>query len=127
VEGWSSFEATRAGDTFAWCTRKSCVLRLLVHTPGDRIVRLRAFPFRYEGAPPQQASVTINGRHVVTLPLPGGENVFVFGAERSFWKRGANVLRFDMSYAEAPADLDPTTNDGRRLSVGLDWIEVIRR
>ncbi|MGH7634809.1 MAG: hypothetical protein ACRENC_13825, partial [Gemmatimonadaceae bacterium] len=66
AEGWSTFESSKSGDTFAWCQEIACSLHLEEHAPADRVVRLRAFPFRYPGAPPQKAEVTLNGQHIAT-------------------------------------------------------------
>lgn len=126
-EGWSTFEGTRAGDTFAWCTQVRCTVNVLVITPDDRVIRFRAFPFRYPGAPPQRATVSINDKPVASVMIPDGENVFSFGAEKRFWRAGTNVLRFDLAYAEVPKEHVPGTDDGRRLSIAIDWLEIIRR
>ena len=125
--GWSSFEGTRSGDTFAWCTARSCSVRVHVVSADNRIVRLRVRPFRYPGAPPQRATVSINDKPVSTLTLPEGDNVLTIGADRRFWHTGVNALRFDLAYAEAPKEHIPGTDDDRRLSIAVDWIEISRR
>jgi hypothetical protein len=125
--GWSSFEGTRSGDTFAWCTTRSCSVRVNVASVDDRIIRLRVRPFRFPGAPPQRATVSINDNPASTLTLPDGDAVLTVGADRRFWHKGRNELRFDLDYAEVPKERVPGTDDDRRLSIAVDWIEIIRR
>ena len=98
-----------------------------VVTLDARVVRFRAFPFGYPGAPPQRATVSINDKPVATMTVPEGESVLAFGAEKRLWHAGANVLRFDLAYAEIPKERVPGSDDNRRLSIAIDWLEILRR
>src|SRR4029079_9069032 len=121
------FEATPTGDTFAWCARKSCTLKLNLQSRADRIVRLRVFPFRFPEAPPQSATVVLNGTPLTKLTLPDGPSVLSFAIERTHLRTGTNWLRFDFAYAEAPKNASPPSEDTRTLSTAFDWLEVIQR
>jgi hypothetical protein len=127
AEGWSTFETTPAGDGFVWCRQKACVLHFAVNAPSERVVRMRVFPFRYPGAPPQSVAVSVNGNAVASLSVPEGENVLTFGIDGKHLRQGSNRMRFEFAYAESPKDHVPGSTDERRLAVAFDWLEVVVR
>jgi len=125
TRGWSSFERTGAGDTYVWAQARAASVTLRAGGPADRIIRFRAWPFRYEGAPPQRVTVVLNDVTLGTFPLPDGPTVVETPSPAAAWKRGKNVLTFDFAYAEAPKDRIAGADDGQTLAAGFDWLEVL--
>lgn len=123
--GWSGFEKTEAGDTFAWAQSREARVTVLASASADRLVRFRAWPFRWEGAPPQTVSVSVNEVRLGTLTLGVGPRVYTLASPGPAWKPGPNVLTFDFAYAEAPRDRVPGAVDTRTLAAAFDWIELV--
>lgn len=123
--GWSGFEKTEAGDTFAWAQAREAEVRLVAPGAADRLVRFRAWPFEWEGAPPQTVSLSVNGTRFATVTLSKGPAVFGGVAPAAAWKEGANTLKLEFRWAEAPKDRVPGADDTRTLSAAFDWIEVL--
>jgi hypothetical protein len=124
TSGWSGFERNEIQDTFVWCAAKQCTLTIELHEKRDRRVRLRLWPFRWPGAPPQQAVANVNGAYAGTLELKEQSTVWELRVAAARWKEGHNVLRFDFDYAEAPAGHIPNSDDPRPLSAAFDWLEL---
>ncbi|MDX9733222.1 MAG: hypothetical protein RBU36_03775 [Thermoanaerobaculia bacterium] len=125
TRGWSAFERTGAGETYVWAQARTATITLRAGRPDDRIVRFRAWPFRYPGAPPQQVTVALNDVTLGTFPLPDGPSVVETPSPAAAWKDGWNVLTFDFAYAEAPRERIAGADDGRTLAAGFDWLEVL--
>lgn len=123
--GWSGFEKTGAGDTFSWAQAREAEVRLVAPGAADRLVRFRAWPFEWEGAPPQTVSVSVNGTRFATVTLAKGPAVYGGIAPATLWKEGANTLGLEFGWAEAPKDRVPGADDTRTLSAAFDWIEVV--
>lgn len=123
--GWSSFERTAAGDTFVWALARAAKVSVRLGRPADRLVRFRAWPFRYEGAPAQLVTVVLNDVTLGTFPLPDGPSVVSTPSPQAAWRDGENVLTFDFAFAEAPKDRVPGAADGRTLAAAFDWIEIL--
>lgn len=98
---------------------------VLAAGPGDRLVRFRAWPFSWEGAPPQSVTVSVNGARVATLPLPGGAAVQGVVTPAAAWAEGENALELEFAWAEAPRDRVPGAGDARTLAAAFDWLEVL--
>ena len=125
TEGWSGFETTAAGDTFVWARAREARASVLAGAGADRLVRFRAWPFRWEGAPPQTVAVAVNGVQLTKLTLSDGPRVYAATSPAAAWKEGTNVLTFTFAYAEAPQDRIPGTGDTRTLAAAFDWIEIL--
>ena len=123
--GWSGFEKTDRGDTFAWAQAREAEVTLVAPGSADRLVRFRAWPFEWPGAPPQTASVSVNATTFATDTLVGGPAVYGAVAPAAAWREGANTLRFEFAWAEAPKDRAPGADDSRTLAAAFDWIEVV--
>ena len=123
--GWSGFETTDAGDTFAWAQAREARVVLLAPGAADRLVRFRAWPFGWEGAPPQTVAVSLNGARFASVTLSAGPAVYGAVSPAAAWKEGTNTLTFEFAWAEAPKDRVPGADDTRTLSAAFDWIEVV--
>ncbi len=124
--GWSRWERDAAGDTFVWAMRSSATLTLDSAADGDRVIRFRAWPFQWDGAPTQRAGVFLNGAKLTDLAMKEGARVYAIDAPRTAWKRGANELRFDFDWTSAPQE-HSQTSDERTLAACFDWLDVIAK
>lgn len=122
--GWSGFEVTPEGDTFCWSQAARAKLALSDRGDGDRLIRLRCWPFRYPGAPPQTLTVWVNGAKIDTTTLLDGPRVYSFSSPKAVWLPGTNEIAFEFAYAETPKDRLPGSEDERKLSAAMDWLEV---
>ncbi len=125
ASGWSGFERTPEGDTFSWAQAREARATVLAAAASDRLVRFRAWPFRWEGAPPQTVAVSVNEVRLGTLTLGDGPRVYSLVSPGAAWKDGPNVLTFEFAYAEAPRDRIPGAADTRPLAAAFDWIEIV--
>lgn len=125
TSGWSGFEKTAAGDTFVWAQARDVRTRVFAGAAADRLVRFRAWPFRWDGAPPQTVTVSVNDVRLGTFDLGDGPRVSSAVSPEAAWKEGANVLTFEFAYAEAPKDRIPGAADSRTLAAAFDWIEIL--
>ena len=125
TSGWSGFEKTEAGDTFAWAQAREATLSVLVAGVAERRVRFRAWPFRYAGAPPQAVTLSVNGVKLEPVTLGDGSRVYSVNSPGNAWKPGVNVLTLEFAYAEAPKDREPGNSDARTLAVAFDWLEIL--
>ena len=124
--GWSGFEALPSGDTFVWARAREAQVTVVASDSVDRLVRFRVWPFRWDGAPPQTLTLSVNDVRLDPLTLSGdGPRVYATTAPGPAWKVGANVLTFAFAYAEAPKDRIPGASDPRPLAVAFDWVEVL--
>lgn len=125
ARGWSGFEKTAETDTFAWAQARSAKVRILARAGGDRLVRFRAWPFRWEGAPPQKVTVSVNDVRLGTVTLHDGPRVYALVSPGPAWSSGDNTLTFEFAYAEAPRDRIPGAGDTRTLAAAFDWLEIL--
>ncbi len=125
ASGWSGFEKTSTGDTFAWAQAREARVKVEARGSEDRLVRFRVWPFRWEGAPPQTVTVLVNDVRLETLTLVDGPQVLSVTSPGPAWKRGENFLTFELGYAEAPKDRIPGAGDSRTLAAAFDWVEIV--
>jgi hypothetical protein len=125
ISGWSGFEKTGLGETFAWAQARDATLRVFAGDPEDRLVRFRVWPFRWQGAPPQTVTLFVNDVRHETLTLADGPQVLSVASPGPAWKDGPNVLTFELGYAEAPKDRIAGAGDSRTLAAAFDWVEVL--
>jgi len=125
VSGWSGYEATETGDTYAWCQARACTLRVKSRADGDRLVRFRCWPLRYPGAPPQTVTLYVSGARVDAIGLIGGARVYSLRAPRAVFRKGVNELRLEFAYADAPKEKVPGSSDQRTLAAAFDWLELV--
>lgn len=123
--GWDGFEKADSGDTFVWAHGKEARLVLQSRGDGDRLVRLRCWPFGFPGGPAQTLTLFLNDRKLETLTLAGEARVYAVRTPRAAWTRGANELKLVFAYAESPKDRVPGSEDGRTLAAAFDWLEIL--
>jgi hypothetical protein len=122
--GWSSFERSPEGDTYAWAAGREA--RIVVQEAADRdlLLRFRCWPFWFPDAPAQTIGVAVNGLDVETLRLAPDRRVYTVYVPREAWRPGANEVAFAFAYAERPQDHGGGADD-RTLAVAFDWLEIV--
>lgn len=125
LTGWSSFEKTPEGDTFAWAQAREASVTVSASGPGDRLLRFRVWPFGWDGAPPQTVTPWVNDVRLATIPLVPGAHVYSTTSPGPAWRNGANVVKLEFAFAEAPKDRIPGGGDARTLAAAFDWVEII--
>ena len=125
VSGWSGFEKTPEGDTFVWAQARAAAVRVASRADDDRILRVRAWPYRYSGAPAQSLTLFVNDARVESAPMGDGARVYTFLAPKAAFREGENEVRLEFTYAEAPRDRESGAGDVRTLAAAVDWLEVL--
>ena len=125
LSGFSGFEKTDAGDTFVWAQSREARVAVVAAGSRDRLVRLRAWPYRWDGAPPQRLTLYVNETRIDSVPMADGPRVYSFLTPAAAWHDGTNEIRFELAYAEAPRDRVPGATDARTLAMALDWLEIV--
>jgi hypothetical protein len=124
--GWGVYEHNEQGETWVWCAAQSCTLFVDAHGSRDRLLRLRLWGARFPDiTSPQTASLKVNGIEAGVTQLGGSPIVWQVPTAKNTWQEGRNSLRFDFTYAEAPAKHIPGNTDPRSLAASFDWLEVI--
>ncbi len=125
--GWSGFEKTPEGDTFVWAQAREARLSVRDRGDGDRLLRFRCWPFRWGGAGPQTLNLFLNDARIAALTLQDGPRVYSVPTPQAAWRRGANEIRLEFGYAEAPRDRVAGSGDPRTLAAAFDWLEIVPR
>lgn len=122
-EGWASPEGTGA-EAFRWVLDGRARMVAPFVIARDRELRMRLSPLDHEGLPPQTMSVVMNEVPVANLVLESGSHDYAIALPASRWSPDLNVIEFRFSRAHAPAELDTTQRDPRRLSASFDTITI---
>jgi len=120
-QGW--YVAERDGtDTFRWTSTKAILRVPLDHAANLKVqVRLRAFT--YNGAPAQQAAISINGRRGPVVTIGPAWQVIELVTDDRAWHAGVNRLALDFAWAARPADVG-AGGDTRPLAGAVDYVSV---
>lgn len=125
VSGWSGWEKTPENDTFVWAQAPEARMRVTNAGGSDRVVRFRAWSFRYPNAPEQTVTLSVNGTQIDAAGLYREPHVVTFVVPKSIWKNGENEFRFAFAWAETPKDRIPGSDDSRTLAAAFDWLEIL--
>lgn len=123
--GWSGFEKTAENDTFAWCQARQGKLAFQSRGGGDRLIRFRCWAFAFPGGGAQSATLFVNDARLESVPIAASPSVYTVLAPGAVFRNGANEMRFEFAYAEAPKDRIPGSTDDRTLAAAFDWIEIL--
>jgi hypothetical protein len=121
--GWSNPEGV-PGNSFAWCSAKTCKVTLNSRAQADRVIAFQAAPFVFPGAKPQTVKLVLNDKSLGELPFPPGVSTLRAPAPKAAWKLGQNTLSFDFAYAESPKDHTPDNKDPRQLAASFLWVAI---
>ncbi len=120
-QGW--YVAERDGaDTFRW-TSANAIVRIPLDHAASLKVQVRLRPFTSSGAPPQQTSISINGRRYPAVTIGPGWQVIEWVTDDRAWHAGINRLGLDFAWAARPADVGVGT-DTRLLAAAVDSVSV---
>ncbi len=122
--GFSGWERTPDGDTFSWSNARQVEIKVDIPARTAKLVRMRVWPFHFQGAPPQTLSLTVNELAVPAVTLGERPGVISMLVPAEAWKEGENTIRCSFAYAESPLNHLPGIEDSRTLSVAFDWIEI---
>lgn len=125
VSGWAGPEVSLDGDSFRWCDSSTVRLKVQNRGDGERMLRMRFWPFVYPDGPTQSVSILVNEQFVARRDMTPGPKVTAFRVPAKFWRKGDNEIRFKFKYAEAPNVKAPPSQDMRTLSAAFDWLEII--
>jgi hypothetical protein len=125
VSGFSGAETTQEGDSFRWCESSTVRLKVRNRGDGERLLRVRFWPFVYPDGPTQSVSILVNEQFVARHEMRPGPSVAEFRVPAKFWRKGDNEIRFKFKYAEAPSAKLPPSQDLRTLSAAFDWVEIV--
>jgi hypothetical protein len=120
-QGW--YVAERDGpDTFRWASAKASLRVPLDHAASLKVqVRLRGFT--YNGAPPQQAAISINGRRGPAVTIGPAWQVIEFVTDERAWHAGVNRLALDFAWEARPAEVG-AGGDTRPLAGAVDYVKI---
>ncbi len=124
-KGWSFPEENEVGTSFQWALSERVVLGLPIGRPRDTSLRLRALPFIYPEAPPQQVELWLNETHLATLNLPTQWSEHQIEIPASSWNSGANILALRFAHSAQPANVLEGSGDSRQLSAAFDYLEIV--
>ena len=120
-DGWHAPE--RAGEiTFRWASGRATLLVPLART-ADLRVQLRAQAFNYPGAPPQTASLSVNGVMTDAVAVPPEWTTVIIDVPADRWRSGVNVVELIFGRESRPADVG-LGGDTRLLAAAVDYLRV---
>ncbi len=125
-EGWFDDEqwGGNTSTNFVWSSGNRSEFYLGVDELSDYQLSFRCRPFLYEGSPPQELTVSINGTPLKTIILEDGWNTYSIEASRSRIQEvapGFFRVRFTYSNVVRPADVVTQSGDKRQLAVAFDF------
>lgn len=123
LSGWSGFETTPEGVTFAWATGFEAGVTLFVHAPTDFVLRIRMWCFPGLRVA-QHVRGILNDRALGVVEVGREPSTIEVPVPKELWRPGRNLLVLQFATCAAPADVNPQSRDGRPLAVAVDWIEV---
>lgn len=120
-KGW--YGAERDGsDTFRWASAQATLRVPLDHAANLKVqVRVRAFT--YNGAPPQQAAISINGRRFPAVTIGPAWQLIELVTDAGVWHAGVNRLALDFAGAARPVDVG-AGGDTRLLAGAVDYLRI---
>ncbi|MFW5924564.1 MAG: sulfatase [Myxococcota bacterium] len=126
-EGWARPEREPSGRTFVWALGDSATLRLGTGPNADLLVRVVARPGpASDDAPAQRMTVHVNGERLQELEMRRGFAPYHFQIPAKVLSGDGDELTFHFDRAVAPRDVDPGSEDDRRLAVAFDRVDVSR-
>jgi len=122
--GWYGPEG-ESGDLSRWTGTDPVSVMLIASASIDHRLLLRMAPFDFRGAPPQVATIALNGAPLAQLTLARDWRDYPFDVPRARWRDGVNFLTVAFSRANVPAAVDPNSRDTRPLAGRFNLIEVM--
>ncbi len=122
--GWYGPEG-ESGDLSRWTNAEPVSVMLIASASIDHRLLLRMAPFDFRGAPPQVATISLNGAPLAQITLARDWKDYPFDVPRARWRDGVNFLTIAFSRANVPASVDPNSRDIRPLAGRFNLIAVM--
>jgi hypothetical protein len=122
--GWYGPEG-ESGDLSRWTGPEPVSVMLIASASIDHRLLLRMAPFEFRGAPPQVATISLNGAPLAQFTLARDWKDYPFDVPRTRWRDGVNFLSVAFSRANIPASVDPNSRDTRPLAGRFNLIAVM--
>lgn len=122
--GWYGPEG-ESGDLSRWTNAEPVSVMLIASASIDHRLLLRMAPFDFRGAPPQVATISLNGAPLAQLTMARDWKDYPFDVPRARWRDGVNFLTVAFSRANVPASVDPNSRDIRPLAGRFNLIAVM--
>jgi uncharacterized membrane protein len=122
--GWYGPEG-ESGDLSRWTGPEPVSVMLIASASIDHRLLLRMAPFDFRGAPPQVATISLNGAPLAQLTLARDSKDYPFDVPRARWRDGVNFLTVAFSRANVPASVDTNSRDTRPLAGRFNLIAVM--
>ena len=119
--GWHGAERS-SEMSYRWAEQQAMVIVPLDRAAPLRVM-VRARPFGYAGAPPQQLTLIVNGREQPAVTMPAELANTLIDVEAGAWRAGVNRVTLSFAYAARPADVGVGT-DNRPLAAAVDFVRV---
>jgi hypothetical protein len=124
LSGWSSFETTPDGTTFAWATGLEAGVAFECASPRRLTLRVVLWPFEVPGRS-QRVRGSVNHHLLGDTALRHGRQLVEVPVPPSALRAGRNLLRFQFASAVPPADLEAGSRDWRPLACAFDRVELL--
>jgi len=122
--GWYGPEG-ESGDLSRWTGPEPVSVMLIASASIDHRLLLRMAPFDFRGAPPQVATISLNGAPLAQITLARDWKDYPFDVPRAHWRDGVNFLTVAFSRANVPSSVDPNSRDTRPLAGRFNLIAVM--
>jgi hypothetical protein len=116
--GWHGAERSSDGVDFRWTSAREGEVLVPLTKVGTVTVRVRASPFAYQGAPPQELALKINGETLPSHPMQNGWRTYEWTVPAGMWRHGFNRLAVRASNLASPAAVG-SSSDTRTLGVAV--------
>ena len=119
-QGWAQAEVHgSSGERFRWVIQQEATARLdLLDTNFDTFF-IRCWPFRWDEAPEQTVTVTINDTVLGTIKLSRRLRTYELTMPQAVLLPGRNQVRLSFAHAVAPREHVPGHKDPRTLAAAV--------
>jgi arylsulfatase A-like enzyme len=125
--GWGSDESKPDGTTYVWAISQRAELDLVVVNTAASRLHFRGWPFMWDGAPDQVATVFINDRKVGSVHLQPRPRDYSFRLPRGLLRAGVNRVVFEFAHLEEARVHRPNSSDYRTLAAAIDFVGIGER
>ncbi|MDX2437244.1 MAG: sulfatase [Acidobacteriota bacterium] len=125
--GWGGDESKTDGTTYVWAVSQRAELDLVVVNTAASRLHFRAWPFMWDGAPDQIATVFVNDRKIGSVRLEPRPRDYSFHLPRGVLWAGVNRVVFDFTYTQEARAHRQNSSDHRKLAAAFDFVGIGRK